>query len=306
VNYTYDNADLLTKVTDFNNNAITIGNTTDGLPNSAGLGSSPDTITTTYDSTDAPSVIALKNGTSTLQSFTYTNSPAGTILNEADTPSSSQYPAVYTYDAKGRVTSMTPGSGSTLSYGFDPSGNLTTLPSGASAGTGYDNAGELTSSTLSGTTTAYAYNADGQRLTTKQGSTTITSGTWNGAGQLTAYSDPAVSMTNATYDGQGMRASTAITPSGGSSVSQGYVWDGNQLLMDSANAYIYTTGQAPAEQVNLATGTPTYLVTDSLGSVRGTVNSSGTLTGTTGYDAWGNPQTPGGLTGRKYSVIPLG
>ena len=109
VNYTYDNADLLTKVTDFNNNAITIGNTADGLPNSAGLGSSPDTITTTYDSTDAPSVIALKNGTSTLQSFTYTNSPAGTILNEADTPSSSQYPAVYTYDAKGRVTSMTPG-----------------------------------------------------------------------------------------------------------------------------------------------------------------------------------------------------
>jgi RHS repeat-associated protein len=205
---------------------------------------------------------------------------------------------VYTYDAKGRVTSMTPGSGPTLSYGFDPSGNLTTLPSGATAASGYDHAGELTSSALSGTTTSYAYNADGQRLTAKQGSATITSGTWNGAAQLTAYSDPAASMTSATYDGEGMRASTAITPSGGSSVSQGYVWSGNQLLMDSVNAYIYTTGQTPAEQVNLTTGTPTYLVADSLGSVRGTVNSSGTLTGTTGYDAWGNPQTPGGLTGQ--------
>jgi RHS repeat-associated protein len=38
-----------------------------------------------------------------------------------------------------------------------------------------------------------------------------------------------------------------------------------------------------------------YLVTDSLGSVRGTVIGSGALTGT-GYDAWGNPQTVGGLT----------
>ncbi len=38
-------------------------------------------------------------------------------------------------------------------------------------------------------------------------------------------------------------------------------------------------------------------MTDSLGSVRGTVNNSGALTSTTSYDAWGNPQTTGGLTG---------
>ncbi len=35
---------------------------------------------------------------------------------------------------------------------------------------------------------------------------------------------------------------------------------------------------------------------DSLGSFRGTVNSSGSFTGTTSYDAWGNPETTGGLT----------
>ena len=67
------------------------------------------------------------------------------------------------------------------------------------------------------------------------------------------------------------------------------------LLMDSGNAYIYTSGIAPAEQVNLATGTITYLDTDLLGSVRGVVNASGGLTGTSSYDAWGNPQG-GGLT----------
>ena len=62
------------------------------------------------------------------------------------------------------------------------------------------------------------------------------------------------------------------------------------------SAYIYADGQAPAEQVSLSSGTVTYLGTDSLGSVRGTVNSGGALTGTTSYYAWGNPETAGGLT----------
>ena len=257
------------------------------------------TVTTTYDPTGTPSAIALKNASTTLQSFTYSDAPAGNITNETDVPTSSQSPAAYTYDAKGRVTSMTPGTGSALSYNYDASTNLTTVPTGAT-GT-YDNNSELTSTTLAGTTTNYAYNANGQRLTSKQGSTTITSGTWNGAGELTGYTSPAASMTAATYDGTSLRAS-ATTGSG----SQAFTWNTTgqlpELLMDSTNAYLYGTGVAPAEQVNLSTGAITYLTTDSLGSVRGTVNSTGTLTGTTVYDAWGNPETIGGLT----SATPFG
>jgi RHS repeat-associated protein len=298
VSYGYDHADLLTSVTDFNGHTTTIGNTGDGLPSSQTLGSSGDTISTTYDNTDVPSAITLKNASSTLQSFTYSDAPSGNTLSETDTPSSSQSPADYTYDAQGRVTSMTPGSGSTLNYGFDASGNLSTLPTGAS-GT-YNKAEELTSSTLSGTVNNYAYNADGEQLSAAQGDTTVASGTWNGAGQLTTYDDSAADMTAATYDGDGIRASYATTPSGGSGITEQYVWNTiqqfPQLLMDSGNAYIYGTGLAPAEQVNLSAGTITYLVTDSLGSIRGTVNSSGSLTGTASYDAWGNPQAVGGLT----------
>jgi RHS repeat-associated protein len=298
--YGYDHADQLTGVTDFNGHQITIGNTADGQPNSVALGASSDTISTTYDNTDAASTITLKNSSATLQSFTYTDAPARNILNETDTPSSSQSPAVYTYDAKNRVTSMTPGTGAAQNYGFDASGNLTTLPTGGTAT--YDHAGELTSSALSGTTTDYTYNADGQRLTAQQGSANIASATWDGAGQLTSYTNSAANMTGATYDGDGLRATTTITPSGGSAISQSYVWDGNSLLMDSVNAYIHTIGMVPAEQVNLATGAITYLVTDSLGSVRGTVSSSGNLTDTTAYDAWGNPETTGGLT----AITPFG
>ncbi len=294
VSYTVDNADQLISATDFNGNRISIGNTADGLPNSLTLGASGDSINTTYDNTDRPSVIKLKNSTTTLQSFTYSDSPAGTIMSETDTPTSSHSPATYSYDAKGRVTSMTPGSGSTLNYSFDPSGNLTTLPTGASAT--YDKAGELTSSALSGTTTSSTYNADGQRLTSTQGPTTIASGTWNGAAQLASYSDHAADMTSATYDGYGLRAS-ATTSAG----TQQFTWNTNapipQLLMDSNNAYIYAGGRtAPAEQVNLTTGKIGYLVTDTLSSIRGAVDSSGNLTATTSYDAWGNPTTSGGLT----------
>jgi RHS repeat-associated protein len=74
------------------------------------------------------------------------------------------------------------------------------------------------------------------------------------------------------------------------------VWNGDNLLMDAGNAYVYAGAAAPAEQVNLTTGTVTYLVTDSLGSVRATMNSSAAITGTASYDAWGNPATAGGLT----------
>jgi RHS repeat-associated protein len=289
VNYGYDHADQLTSVTDFNGQQITIGNTADGLPNSAGLGASGDTITTAYDAADDPSAITLKNSSSTLQSFAYADAPAGTILSETDTPSSPNSPAAYAYDAKGRVISDTPGSGAPKDYGFDASGNLTTLPTGATGA--YNDSGELTSSVLSGTTTTYTYNADGEQLGSAQGSTTESAGTWNGAQELATFDNAAADMTATTYNGEGLRAADTV---GGT--SQDFVWDGDNLIMDGTNAYIYAGGQAPAEQVNLTNGAITYLVTDSLGSVRGTVSSTGTLTGTTSYDAWGNPATAGGLT----------
>src|SRR5215469_6603584 len=189
VGYGYDHADLLNSITDFNGKTIAIADTADGKPYSVTRGATGDTIETTYDSTDTPSEIALNNSTTTLQSFSYADSPAGDISTETDTPTSSQTPANYAYDAKGRVTSMTPGTGAALDYGFDPSGNLTTLPGGATAT--YDDAGELTSSDLSGTTTRSAYDADGYRLSAIQGGATVASGTWNGAGELTADSDGA-------------------------------------------------------------------------------------------------------------------
>ena len=298
VSYGYDNAGELDAITDFNGNTISIGNTVDGLPNSLSLGSSGDTISTTYDQTDTPSEISLGNGTSTLLDLAYSNVPSGAISSETTTPSTPTSPAAYTYDAQNRVTQMTPGSGSALAYSFDASGNLTTLPDGA--GGSYDNASELTSSSLAGTTTNYTYDSDGERTQASQGASTIASASYNGAQEIATYSDSTANMSAATYDGDSLRTSSTTTPTGGSASTQNYLWDTSgptpQLVMDSNNAYLYGSGVAPVEQIDLTSGTITYLVSDRLGSVRGTVNASGTLTNTTSYDAWGNPQTSGGLT----------
>ena len=68
-------------------------------------------------------------------------------------------------------------------------------------------------------------------------------------------------MSAASYDGDGLRAFSTLTPSGGSAISQTYVWNTvpqvPQLLLDGNNAYIDAGGLAPVEQVNLATGAAT-------------------------------------------------
>ena len=56
VSYGYDNADICTSVTDFNNHQIAITPNADGLPATVSLGATGDTINTTYDNTDTPSV----------------------------------------------------------------------------------------------------------------------------------------------------------------------------------------------------------------------------------------------------------
>jgi RHS repeat-associated protein len=60
-----------------------------------------------------------------------------------------------------------------------------------------------------------------------------------------------------------------------------------ELLQDANYAYIYDGGSSPFAQVNLSTGAIQYLLHDSLGSVRGVVSGSGSLTASATFDAWG-------------------
>ncbi|MGC2169273.1 MAG: DUF6531 domain-containing protein [Acidimicrobiales bacterium] len=301
VSYTYDHADEMATIEDFKDGTSDVTPSADGLTSELTLGSSGASISTAYAANDEPSSITLTKS-STLQEFAYSDAPDGGIVAETDTPSSSLSPADYTYDNQGRVTSDTPGTGSENSYSEDASDNLTTLPTGAS-GT-YDDASELTSSVLSGTTTNYTYDASGNRTAESTGATV--SATYNGVGELTSYDNASADLSSATYNALGLRTSETSTPSGGSASTQNFVWDTDTsvpvLLEDSTYAYIYGPSGTPFEQVKMSSGTVKYLVSDALGSVRGVVSSTGSLSSSTSYTARGAPETTGGLT----SSTPFG
>jgi RHS repeat-associated protein len=52
--------------------------------------------------------------------------------------------------------------------------------------------------------------------------------------------------------------------------------------------YLYGPAGTPIEQIAVSGGATSYLLSDQLGSVRAITNSSGAVTGTETYDAWGN------------------
>ncbi len=303
ITYGYDSADQMSSITTFTGRTSTVTVSPDGLPTAVTLGTSGDTVSTTYAANDAVASIALTNSPSTLQSFTYADGPAGNVLSETDTPSSAGSPNSYTYDAQSRVTSDAKGSSGTSTYGEDASSNLTTLPTGASAT--YNDASELASSTLSGATTTYGYDAAGNLTGESVGGSATTTATYNGANELTTYSDAAANMTSASYNGNGLRMTASITPSGGSADVDHYVWDTAtsvpQVLMDSSNAYVYGPTGALFEDWNLSSGAVTFFVTDALGSVRGAVGVGGNLEATATYDAWGNVVGTSGVS--SYSQL---
>jgi hypothetical protein len=101
------------------------------------------------------------------------------------------------------------------------------------------------------------------------------------------------------YDGNGLRASQTI--SGTTSYLTWNMTGGLPLILnDGTNSYIYGPGGLPVEQISSG-GTVTYLHHDQQGSTRLLTGSTGTVTGSTTFDAYGNKT---GSTGT--ATTPLG
>jgi RHS repeat-associated protein len=92
-------------------------------------------------------------------------------------------------------------------------------------------------------------------------------------------------MTSYSYSGDGLRVSKKT-----GSVTTGFAWDTStsvpELDQDGSSYYIYGPGGLPVERVG-----PTdncYLMVDGAGSVVMSTDSTGTITSTRSFDAWGN------------------
>lgn len=190
-----------------------------------------------------------------------------------------------------------------ISYDYDRLNRLTSaIESGATSnsyGYGYDLAGNRIRATANGVTTSRTYNAANQ----------VDGWSYDATGNLlndgtTTYGYDALSRLTSqggaslTYNGDG----TLVARSVGATTTR-YVQDFavplSQVLNDgTANYLVYSPGERLAISPS---GTRTWYIADALGSVRQTLDDTGTPLATANYDPWGVPQggqiAPFGFTG---------
>jgi RHS repeat-associated protein len=102
---------------------------------------------------------------------------------------------------------------------------------------------------------------------------------------LATFTPSTGSATTYTYNADGLRVSKTTA-----GTTTQFVYDTTQptpqVLEDPANAYIYGPTGSAVEQVSSG-GTPTYYITDQLGSTRALISSAATVVGTFTYGPTG-------------------
>jgi RHS repeat-associated protein len=245
-----------------------------------------------------------KLGGNSLASFAYELGATGTRSNLSETVGDVSRTYAWTYDRLSRLTgeSITGGILATFGYGYDVVGNRTnrlssfnSQPATSSTATysandwlggdGYDTNGNTTSSS----TNVYHYDALNHLTNVNSGAVVIT------------------------YDGDGNRASKTV---GGVTTyylpddrnPSGYVQVIQECQVSSGSmypikAYDYGLGLVSQRSFGTVSHAPSglwYYGIDGHGSVRFLMNSSGTVTDTYTYDAYGNVIDQSGSTSNNY------
>ncbi|WP_163995126.1 RHS repeat-associated core domain-containing protein [Pyxidicoccus caerfyrddinensis] len=299
--YTYDNDMLLSAA----GSLTTTRNTSNGLLTGTTLGS----VTTTqgYNLFGEVTSLGAKHGTATLYSVTLVRDNAGRITSRTETVQGvATQTWGYTYDAAGRLETVTLNGTVHASYGYDDNGNRTShTEAGIAIAATYDAQDRL----LTRGATNYTWGPRGD-LQTKTVGTAATQYTYDTAGNLTAVSLPDGTQVTYVIDAANRRVGKRVN----STLTQGFLYDGQLRVvaeLDGAGSvvsrFVYgTRGHSPDYMVK---GGITYrFVSDHLGSPRLIVNTQdGTVVQALTYDAWGNVLTdsnpgfqPFGFAGGLY------
>ena len=272
VTYAYDTAGRLASLTDWGARTTTFGYNADSQRTTVTRPGSLVT-TNTYNAAGWLTGVEHKKNATVLQSFTYTYDAAGNRTSQVG-PNGTE---TYTLDALGRLTSTTIPTQGTTTYTYDANGNRLTKVNGTTTTNyTYDDADQLT---LEGTT-AYTYDTAGNM--TARGTSTYS---YDWRGRMTS-STTGGTTTSYTYDGTDVRVKKQT-----GAATTTYLWDRESglplLIDDGTNGYVHQGTGNPLTQTTLAGGTPKWLLTDALGSVRGAVDAAGALTGSANYDTFG-------------------
>jgi RHS repeat-associated protein len=289
----YDKAGRLEKVTDWLEGASKFSYdadsdlTTTTFPTSTG-----DVDKYEHNQADQMSSQTMVKGTETLASLAYAHDNEGQVKSGTVKGLPGEEKPSYEYDTNNRLTK-----GVGIAYEYDAANNATKIGAGAYK---YNSGSELET----GPSLTYTYDELGERTKTKPTTGPATTYGYDQAGELTSVERPKEGETaeikdTYAYDGNGLRASQTIA-----GTTSYLVWDMTEglplILSDTTNSYIYGPEGLPVEQISSG-GTVTYLHHDQQGSTRLLTGSTGTVTGSTTFDAYGNKT---GSTGT--SSTPLG
>ncbi len=309
--YTYDAGGRRTQSVD--QDGFTTSYSYNGLGQLAKLTDSDGNLIANYTYDDAGNLIRQDNGNGTYTTTSY--DPDGDVLSivnyAPDGTINSRFD--YTYDALGRVATMTTLAG-TATYSYDADSRLTkaTLPDGTVITYAYDAAGNRSAVIENGVSTAYtvndlneyirvgadtqSYDADGELTNDGSGATY----SYNASGRLTGITNSAGTWTYA-YDALGDLSSEThdgaettflVDPTGLGNVVAEYSSSGQ--LIDN-----YTYGNGLTSQVN-AIGGANYYDFDALGSTAGLTGSSGRYVVSYTYDPFGNVVSTSGGAGNPF------
>ncbi len=294
--YAYDNAERLSSVTDPQGGVSSYTYDNAGLRTQLVL---PNGVTSayTYDSLNRlTSLVQSKSGT-TLASYAYTLDPAGNRLGVTEADGSS---IQWTYDDAYRlVTERRYDSSNNVTYNahyeYDPVGNrLSQNVNGVLTNYTYNNLDQL----LTAGSAQYQYDSRGNLTSVTNGSN-ITNYAWSAADRLATVTGPS-STVQYTYDADGRRVQQSVN-----SQTTNYLWDEASPYGDvvsetsGGNTTSYVLGGTELLS-QTRSGVTGYYLHDGQGSVRDLTNSTGSITDTYAYTAFGKIYNQTGSTVNNY------
>jgi RHS repeat-associated protein len=300
--YQYDKVNRLTKITD--SLAGQFNFVYDGLSRRTQL-TRPNGMNTSYgyDSLSRLLSVLHQSGANTLDGATYSYDLARNRTAKAN--KLNNITEQYSYDPLYQLTQVIQGATTTESYSYDAVGNR--LTSQAMSSYSYNVSNELTATSAA----SFTYDNNGNTLS-KTDATGTRTYTWDFENRLTSVIMPGTGGTVAfRYDPFGRRIQKAFTQNSTTTVTN-YLYDGAKSAaeVDSVGNVLahYAQGPGTDEPVaELRAGATGYYEQDALGTVTSLSGSTGTLSNTYTYDAFGNLTVSTGslanpfqYTGRDY------
>jgi RHS repeat-associated protein len=282
VSYSYDNDGLLTGA-----GAFTITrNAENGLPETVAGGAL--NLARTFNGYGEVESQAITVNSQNVASWSLIRDNNGRITDKTETVPGTLSGYVYTYDAMGRLWTVTKDSTLVEKYQYDLNGTRTyemnTLRGIAGRTYSYSDEDHI----LSAGSVTYVYDIDGF-LTTKTDGHDVTNYSYSSRGELLSVTQPDGRVVEYIHDPIGRRIAKKVN----GSIVEKYLWQGLTRLLavyDSSDTLLmrfeYADDRMPVAMIK--EGVKYYLIYDQMGSLRVVADAAGNVVKSIEYDSFGN------------------